>query len=101
MHWSLAKSSLYLLYSDDIVLHCLSENAEGKYISPFHDIPMYADESQVGLTSLHRALRIVTATVSSNSTLKLKFQNQLQFIDLHPAIDTLHPADLVHDYMTT
>lgn len=54
MHWSLSKSSLPLPYSDNIALYCLSENAEGKYISPFHDIPMYADESQVGLTSLHR-----------------------------------------------
>jgi hypothetical protein len=23
------------------------ENSEGKYISPFHDIPIYADEAQV------------------------------------------------------
>lgn len=30
-----------------------TENAEGKYISPFHDIPMFADESQVKYNSPH------------------------------------------------
>lgn len=28
-------------------LDFVPENAEGNYISPFHDIPMYADEAQV------------------------------------------------------
>ena len=27
-----------------------AENADGKYVSPFHDIPMYADEEQVKWT---------------------------------------------------
>lgn len=48
----IAKSSVHLPYSYNIILYCLSENAEGKYISPFHDIPMYADEGQV--TSFQR-----------------------------------------------
>lgn len=47
MHWLSAKSGVRLPHLHNIVLLCLSENAEGKYISPFHDIPMYADESQV------------------------------------------------------
>lgn len=28
------------------------ENAEGKYISPFHDIPIYANEAEVSITCL-------------------------------------------------
>lgn len=47
MHWLSAKSGVCLPHLHNIVLLCLSENAEGKYISPFHDIPMYADEGQV------------------------------------------------------
>lgn len=47
MHWLSAKSGVRLPHLYNIVLLCLSENAEGKYISPFHDIPMYADEGQV------------------------------------------------------
>lgn len=37
-------------YLPAVFIQCLifvAENAEGKYISPFHDIPMYADEGQV------------------------------------------------------
>lgn len=34
-------------------LSCFAENAQGKYISPFHDIPMFADESQVKYNSRH------------------------------------------------
>lgn len=47
MHWLLAESAVRLQDLHNVVLLCLSENAEGKYISPFHDIPMYADEGQV------------------------------------------------------
>lgn len=47
MRWLSAKSGVRLPHIYNIVLLCLSENAEGKYISPFHDIPMYADEGQV------------------------------------------------------
>lgn len=42
--------SLSSLYLPAVFIQCLifvAENAEGKYISPFHDIPMYADEGQV------------------------------------------------------
>lgn len=38
------------LYLPAVFIQCLifvAENAEGKYISPFHDIPMHADEGQV------------------------------------------------------
>lgn len=32
---------------------CLcTENSEGKYISPFHDIPIYANEAEVSVTCL-------------------------------------------------
>eukprot|EP00063_Salmo_salar_P066721 XP_014041556.1 PREDICTED: inorganic pyrophosphatase-like [Salmo salar] len=39
-------------------------NTEGKYVSPFHDIPIYADEAQ---NIFHDVVEL-TLTISSNRT---------------------------------
>lgn len=52
--------------STDIVWsYCFTENADGKYISPFHDIPMFANESQVSVHLWPRPFPLYVHTICS------------------------------------
>lgn len=45
--WKYPSILLVIVSIFSVRSYCFAENAEGKYISPFHDIPLYANESQV------------------------------------------------------